>query len=173
MEIKESPSFFEHAAMAAFGIALITTLILNFGMIAGQNSIGLAMASLCICALIGFMPGFAAVGLHIKQTGAILELGRAAMIGFSAGFIFSIAMSGFDAIWVMLGYNWPLMLIESVENFYLDQGESISDLEEFREMIESQSGSFSLPGLILNAVLMGILSLFTGMAANGVFGRNN
>ncbi len=169
MEPREAHPFFETSAIIGAVMALAASFFLYGTLLLFPESIGgLLLACLGCCGLM-LAPGLVATRLQVKKSGYTIELGRGALIGFVTGLVFAVVFSFMDVIWALFSINANELLLGSLEYFVREYGDpdAASDMEDM--MAEAGSGGFSIGGLIMSSIVIGLLNLITGMIGTAVF----
>lgn len=168
MEIREPNPFFESAAINGAGLAVAASLVLYGSMLIMPGLSGLLLGCLGCCGLL-FAPGLLTTRQHISTYGENIELGRGAVIGFTAGAVFGIVFSFLDVIWGLFGINTSALFLDSLTAFIEEYGDpaALDGIEEARR--QQEDAGFSVLGLFTSVGIMGVVNLITGMAGTAIF----
>ncbi|AXJ00777.1 hypothetical protein CYPRO_1526 [Cyclonatronum proteinivorum] len=168
MELREQNPFFESAALNGAGLAAAASLILYGAMLLMPGVSGILLGCLGCCGLL-FAPGLLTTRQHIATFGENIELGRGAVIGFTAGAVFGVVFSFMDVIWGLLGVNTSALFLDNLTTFIETYGdnEALDNIEDARR--QQEETGFSVLGLLFSVSMMGIINMITGMAGTAIF----
>lgn len=170
MEPKETPPYYENAAIIGASLGVAASLTLYGSMLLVPGSLTAILFGCLGCCGLVLAPGFVITRMQVQKTGRSLELGQGAVMGFVTGAIFSIIFTSMDFVWMLFSVDVSALYFDTMIAFMEQTGEeeALRQMEDMREQTED-AGGFSILNLLMSMLVIGLLNMLTGMAGTGIF----
>ncbi|WP_157939376.1 DUF4199 domain-containing protein [Gracilimonas amylolytica] len=175
-----SPSYWNSVLIGALTVALITGglgIILMYYVAGAEPSMTLMVVSgltLPLTCLFGLVGGVIATRHYAKTFDITFTIGQGALIGLLTGAVAAIFATVISQLWMMIDpalmENFYENMIYSMEQIGMPQAQlndAIDNMEQTRAQQQSLGG-IAL-GVLINAIVLGIVNAITGMIGAKIF----
>ena len=175
-----APSYWNSVLIGALTVALITGglgIILMYYVAGAEPSMTLMVVSgltLPLTCLFGLVGGVIATRHYAKTFDITFTIGQGALIGLLTGAVAAIFATVISQLWMMIDpalmENFYENMIYSMEQIGMPQAQlndAIDNMEQTRAQQQSLGG-IAL-GVLINAIVLGIVNAITGMIGAKIF----